>query len=42
MGSFFSHIFDGFLDLTNLSWPVKFVVSLVAFLVLVAIFGDYW
>jgi hypothetical protein len=42
MGRILSDIFDWFLDSTSLAWPVKLILSLVVFVVLVALFGDYW
>lgn len=41
MGRIFSDIFDWFLDGSNLTWPVKLLLSVVVGVFLLSVFGDY-
>lgn len=42
MGRILSDLFDSFLESLNLSWPAKFLLSLVVGVPLLVFLGDYY
>lgn len=42
MGSFLSDLFDSMIDSSGFTWPIKILLSVVVFLVLIFVLGDHF